>query len=410
MKNLKVYALVLAFILPTSLSWGLSMDEAVRAALARNPGLNALRLEQEVARSQVQKAQLPFPANPLLESTGSRKERLPEEGSGTVTNYGVRLSQQFEIAGQRGIRIDVAQKNLTRVALEIRDGERILAYEVKSAYALVLALKERMALAEEVARLQEDLLRLTRSKFQAGDVSALEVNLAEVEVSKAARDLFAAERSYGEAVLALQGLMGDSPESKLTVEGRLSPEFILVPDREVLRKALPDRPDIKAAAVESDRAGRAEQLIRREAIPSPSLGGFYNRDELRNDTGLALSISIPLFDRKQAEQREAQARLQQARIRQTGLARTVEREFEQEYTKLASANRELLVYRREIIAKSLENLELLNLAFKEGKISFFDVRLAQRDTIELRFQYLDSLLRATQAVYAMERTIGGELK
>jgi cobalt-zinc-cadmium efflux system outer membrane protein len=322
----------------------------------------------------------------------------------------VRLSQQFEIAGQRGIRIDVAQKNLARVGLEIRDRERMLSYEVKSSYSLVLAYKERTALAVEVAKLQEDLLRLTMTKYQAGDVSALEMNLAEVEVSKARRDLLAVERVYREAVIALQGLMGDSPDSRVTVEGQLAPESIIVPDKEILRKTLPERPDVKAAAVESDRTGRAEQLVRREAIPSPSLGGFYNRDDLRNDTGIALSISIPIFDRKQAERREAQARAQQARIRQTGLGRTVEREFEQEYANLLSAHKELSVYRKEIIAKSLENLELLNLAFQEGKISFFDVRLAQRDTIELRFGYLDSLLRAQQALYAVERTIGGELK
>ena len=316
----------------------------------------------------------------------------------------------MRLPAREAFRIDVAQKNLTRVGLEIRNSERILAYEVKTAYAAALALKERVTLAQEVVRLRDDLLDLTKTKYQAGDVSALEVNLAEVEVSKAKKDLVAAERSFREAVLALQGLMGESPTAGLVMEGHLSPETIAIPDRETLRNVLPERPDIKAAAVEVDRSGRAEQLVRREAIPNPSLGGFYNRDELRNDTGILLSISVPIFDRKQAEQREAQARSGQARIRQTGLERTVEREFEQEYTNLISSYRELSVYKKEIIVKSLENLELLNLAFKEGKISFFDVRLAQRDTIELRFGYLDSILRAQQAIYAIERTIGGNLK
>ncbi len=410
MKRLKCIIFLSVFFSMTGLAWGISLDDAIKAALTRNPTLNALRLEEEVAQGQLQKARLPFPANPILEGMGSRKERLPEEGSGKVTNYGVKLSQEFEVAGQRGLRIDVAQKNLARITLEIKNSERILAYEVKNAYAAALALKERVTLAQEVVKLREDLLDLTKTKYQAGDVSALEVNLAEVEVSKAKKDLMAAERSFREAMLALQGLMGESPTGGLVIEGHLSPEAVVIPDREILRNALPERPDIRAAAAEVDRSGRAEQLARREAIPNPSLGGFYNRDELKNDTGLILSIAIPLFDRKQAEQKEAQARLGQARIRQTGLERTVDREFEQEYTNLVSSYRELSVYRKEIIVKSLENLELLNLAFKEGKISFFDVRLAQRDTIELRFGYLDSILRAQQAIYAIERTIGGNLK
>ena len=125
---------------------------------------------------------------------------------------------------------------------------------------------------------------------------------------------------------------------------------------------------------------------------------------------MILSISIPLFDRKQAEKREAKARAEQARIKRAGLGLTVEREFEQAYTNLASSLQHLSIYKEDIIAKSLENLGLLNLAFKEGKIGFFDVRLAQRDAMDLRFAYLEALLRAQQAINAMERTIGGSLR
>ena len=125
---------------------------------------------------------------------------------------------------------------------------------------------------------------------------------------------------------------------------------------------------------------------------------------------MILSVSIPLFHRKRAEKKEAMVRMQQSRIRRAGLGLSVEREFEQAYTNLISSLRHVSVYKKEIIAKSLENLVLLNLAFKEGKVSFFDVRLAQRDAVDLRFAYLDALLRAQQAIYAMERTIGGNLR
>lgn len=401
-----------AFILlsASGTAWGFTLDDALGAALARNPGLNALRLEEEVAQGQLQKAQLPFIANPILESSSSRKERSPDEGSGKATNYGVKLSQEFEVAGQRSIRIDVAQKNLARIALEIRDRERVLAYEVKNAYAQTLAFKERVALTEEVVRLREDLLDLTKTKYQAGDVSALEVNLAEVEVSKARSDLLTVQQGYRDAMLALQGLMGAGTDGLPSVEGQLMPDVIAFPDKETLRNTLPERPDIKAATVEVDRSNRAAELVGREAVPNPSLGGFYNRDELKSDVGMTLSISIPLFDRKQGEKREARARMEQARIKRAGLGLSIEREFEQVYTNLVSSLRQLSVYKREIIAKSLENLGLLNLAFKEGKIGFFDVRLAQRDAVDLRFAYLDALLRAQQAIYAMEQTIGGNLK
>ena len=65
---------------------------------------------------------------------------------------------------------------------------------------------------------------------------------------------------------------------------------------------------MKAATLEVDKTKTALDLAQRGAIPNIVLGGFYNRDEMRNDLGLSLSISIPLFDRKQAEKKEAPAR------------------------------------------------------------------------------------------------------
>jgi len=410
MKNLRILVYTFVILLSANTARGLTIDDAVRAAVTRNPELSALRLEEEVARGQLQKAELPLSSNPVIESYTSRKQKLPEEGSGSVTNYGVRLLQEFEVAGQRGVRIEVAQKNLARIGLEIKDRERVLRYEVRNAFATALAFKERTDLMREVVRLKEELLDLTKTKYEAGEVSALEVNLAEVEASKARSDLIAAERSFGESRLALLGTMGAGTEALPPIEGQLAPEVTTVPGKDSLRQVLEERPDVKAAVVEMERSNRADALIRREAIPNPSLGGFYNRDEQRNEVGVILSVSIPIFDRKQAQKREARARMEQARIRRAGLGLAVEREFEQEYANLGSSLRQLSVYKKEILAKSLENLDLLNLAFKEGKISFFDVRLAQRDAIDLRIAYLDTLLRTQQAIYGMERTIGGNLK
>jgi len=399
--------IVLLFSVP---ALALTLEEAVTTALKENPDLRALRLEAETAKAQLDKAELPLISNPSVETYGSKKEKAPEEGSGRVTNYGIKLSQEFEVAGQRGIRIDVANKNLSKVSLDIADRERVLRYEVKSAYARALAAKERTALTEEVVRVREDLLNLTKTKYQAGDASALEVNLAEVEAGKARSDLVAARQALEEAILGLQATLGGGSDDLPSVEGQLSPDVTIIPDREAFKAVISERPDIKAAAVDVEKSSRAAELVRREAIPNPSLGGFYNRDELRNEVGIILTISIPLFDTKQAEKREAQARLEQAKIRRAGLGLTIERELDETYKNLISTLNQLSLYKKEIIAKSIENLNLLNLAFKEGKISFFDVRLAQRDAIDVRFAYLDALLRAQLAINAMERTTGGSLQ
>ena len=392
-------------------AYPITSNEAVDQAIRNNPDLQALRLEKEVAQGRLEKAGLPLIANPLIESNLSGKDKLQEEGGGKYTNYGFKLSQEFEIAGQRGLRIAIAEKELARIVLGIKDKERVLAFEVKEAFARALVAKKKKELTGQVVVLQDDLLNFTRIKFQAGEVSGLEVNLAEVELSKARKELLLADREYLEALLGIQALIGGHPDPALNIEGDLALAPLSLPNPGDIKKpTLSERPDMKAASLEVDKTKTAIDLVQRGVVPNIVLGGFYNRDEMRNDLGLSVSISIPLFDRKQAERKEAQARAAQARINQSGLERTINREFEEAYNALASSQKELSLFKSEILDKSLENLDLLNLAYKEGKIGFFNVRLAQKDTIETQFAYLDTLLRARRAVNALERATGGELR
>ena len=389
----------------------LTLEQAISLALEKNPELQTLRLEEESAKGQNEKARLLLINNPTIEGSISKKDRPGEEGGGKFTNYGFKLSQEFEVAGQRGARINVSEKELARVKLEIRDKERILISDVKDAFTKVLSLKKKSSLARENVRLNEELLGYTKIKFQAGDVSGLDVNLSEVELSKAKKELLLAEREYRESLLALQGLLGLSPDMSFAIEGDLPSEAPALPDKEALKAlALSHRPDSKAAAFEIEKTEFALKLAKKEAFPNITLSGFYDRDERRNAVGLEISVPLPFFDRKQAEKKEAFAKAEGAKIKAAGLKKTIEREVDQAFNDITSAIEELSLFKKEILVKAAENLDLLNLGFKEGKIGFFEVRLAQKDTIEAQFAYIEAQTRTQLALNAIEKITGGAVK
>ncbi len=388
----------------------LTVEDAVQRALVHNPDLQTLRLEEESAKGQDEKARLLLINNPTIEGAVSKKDKPDEEGGGKFTNYGFKLSQEFEIAGQRAVRIDVAEKELARVRSEITDRERILISDVKDLFAKALAAKKKNGLAREIVRLNEELLGYTKIKFQAGDVSGLDVNLSEVELSKAKKELLLAERGYRDSLLALQGLLGLSADSSFAIEGDLPSEAPALPDKEALKAlAFSHRPDAKAAEFEIEKTQLARELVKKEALPHITLSGFYERDERRDAVGLAISVPLPFFDRKQAEEKEASAKAEGAEIRAAGLKKTIEREIDQVFNDIISAIEELSLFRKEILVKAAENLNLLNLAFREGKIGFFEVRLAQKDTIEAQFAYIEAQTRAQLALNAIEKTTGGAM-
>ncbi len=394
----------------SSLGHSATLEETVEYTLRHNPDLQPLRLEEEVAKSQLQKASLLLVANPTIESNVVAKGKGGDVER-TFTDYGVALSQEFEIAGQRSLRIDVAEKEIQRVRLEIRDKERIITSEVRNAFAKALASKKKVELRKESVKLKEELREFTNIKFKAGDVSGLEINIAELEIGKAKTDLLSAEREYQESIFGLQDIMGHKPDIDFKIEGEILSDGLELRDKEKLKEsAFANRPDLRASQIEEEKTRSAISLAKREAVPNITVSAFYQRDELRNTGGLSVSVPLPLIDRKQAEKKIAKIRSEQAMIRYPNLKRVVEKEVEDVYANLVSSSREVELYKKEMLHQALENLDLLNLAFKEGKVGFYDVRLAQKDALDIQFAYVDALLRAQTSINAIKRITGGDLK
>jgi outer membrane protein, heavy metal efflux system len=400
-------ALVIFFTQP---ALALTLEEAVATGLKNNPEIQAFRLEERVAGGQMQKAKLPPFSNPTIEGGLSLKDRPSQEPGGKFHNNQISLSQSVEIAGQRGLRIDAATNNLERARFGIRDLERTLRADIRDAFAQALFLRDRAALVGEYFRIQEQLAGLVSTKFEAGDVAALEVNLSRVELARAQRDVIAASTEFRNALVSLKRLIGLPQDSTMTAEGDLPTGLPPLLDKQTLLSRISKRPDLKAAEAEARSAEAAEKLARREAIPNVTWSVFQTKDEGLYERGGTLGVTIPLFDRKQGERMEARAKLSQARIRQVAVTRTAEKEIEESYGAAASSVKELELFKQAILGRTLENLDLLQLAFKEGKISFYDVRVAQRETIDTRNSYLQALLTAQRAYNALERAIGGELR
>ena len=399
-----------ALLLSAQPASAMTLVEAVETALKSNPEIQAVRLEEGAAQGRLDQAGLLLKSNPVIEGSTSRKDTLPDGGE-KVKNYGLRLSQEFELAGQRGLRVDAARSGREKAIQDIRDRERVLIAAVKDAFARALAAKRKIELAGEAVKLQEELAASAAVKFQTGDISALEQNLADVERGKARRDRMLAEREQREALFGLQEVLGVKPSPSFSVEGELPSEAPLIPNKENIREAVAQlRPDVQSAAAETEQAKAAMKLAGREAIPSVTVSGFYNRDDQLNEAGVMLSFPLPLFDWKQADRKEAAAKAGQALIKQASLERSLDREIEEAHANLSAAAEELSLFKKDVLGKAMENLGLMNLAFKEGKFGFFEVRLAQKDTIDAQFAYLESQVRLQLALNAWEKATGGSQK
>ncbi len=385
-----------------------NLKECITIAFENNLQLAAERKRLDLAEAERIKASLLLPANPKLGSeTGARES----SSTGRNTDYTIALSQEFEVFGQRRKRIRVAEKNIERVRFEIHDVERIIISSVKLAFYEVLTSLEIAKLRESVKNIFERLWDATRERYKAGAISALELNSIKIKYGLARQQLLVAKKDYQNRLLNLKLLLGKSGDEALNIECKLSYEKVQISIEDLLASAYKTRPDLKAIEFEKERASKEISLRKSEIIPNPDLSGFFTRESGTDDiVGGAISISIPIWDRKQSELKKARTAKDVANINIKKRYLEIQKEVETSYRSFMAAKEGIVIYKDEIMPQVNENLKLNEISYKEGKINFIGFLTVQSDLIETQAAYLNALLDYNNAIINLETVSGVKLQ
>lgn len=384
-----------------------NLEECIKIAIENNLQIAAARKGLGTAEADRIKASLLFPSNPKVISKIG--ERDGPDGQRT-TDYMVRLSQEFQIFGQRRKRIKVSNKLIERVQFEIADIERNVIANVKTNFYEALTALEILKLREYVESIFEKLWVATKERHKAGAISVLELNSINIGYGQARQLLLAAKSNYQNSLLSLKVLLGKSKEESLNIEGELSYEKLEINMEDLLTSAYKIRPDLKAIELEKERASHEISLRKAEIIPNPSLSGFFSREERTDDiVGGFVSISIPVWDRKQSELKKARTAKTTASINIRNKQLEVQKEVAAAYRTFLAAKGGIAIYTDEIIPKVDESLELNEISYKEGKIDFIGFLTVQKNLLEARAAYLNALLDYNNAIINLETVSGMKL-
>ena len=395
-----VSAICFVVLLSTRLYAQQSVDFATALELARknNPDWRAAEQELEIARGKLTTARLISPFNPVIEGQGGPR-RMPGEGTGA--DYGLGVSMELEVAGQRGLRVTEAERNLQRAEAGFQDFARTFRGKLARAFFQAVAARERLALQKRIEELNRNLLDVTKVKFDAGDVSALEVNVAIVRYGQTRKETFDAEENVTQALLELRRLIG--LQESFVPEGRLESTVPPPAPAEVLERALASRPDLLARRYELQRAEAEIALLRRQVFPNPTVGLFFNREGSGDKTVLgAISIPFPVFNRHQGELASLDARRLQVRSELLGLEKEIRKEVDQAVSRWQTAQRNIELFQHEILEQTEENFRLLEAAYRERAIDLPRMLIMGTDLVNARRSYLDALLSLREATISLE--------
>ena len=394
-------------LMPTRPYAQLSVDFGTALELARknNPDWRAAEQELEIGRGRVTTARLISPFNPVVEGQGGPR-RMPGEGTGA--DYGVGVSMELEVAGQRGLRITEAERNLQKVEAGFQDFARTFKGKLARAFYQAVAARERLALQRRIEELNRNLLDVTKVKFAAGDVSALEVNVAIVRYGQTRKETFDTEENVTQALLDLRRLIG--LQESFNPEGQLKPAVAPPTAATVLERALATRPDLLARRYELQRAEAEIALVRRQNFPNPTVGLSFNREGSGDKIVHAgISIPLPIFNRRQGEIASLDARRLQIRSELAALEKEIRKEVDQAISRWQTAQRNIELFQRDILEQTEENFRLLEAAYRERAVDLPRILIMGTDLVNARRSYLDALLSLREATISIEE-ISGEVR
>jgi len=390
----------------------LTLERALDTARQNNPELLSARQDAEIARGRLVKARYWNQFNPEIEG-GAAQRRFDSGGSDAQRTGGVSL--EIEVAGQRGKRIDEAERNLARVEAEIANAERLVLAQVKEAFYRVLYLERRLQLFRQVEDLNRRLRDASAERFRSGEVPKLEANLAIVRYSQSRKDTLAAERDHHNALREIERLLGRDPLGTVELAGDLSLQPVTTTAERLLETALRVRQDLHARDAEIQRVDAETTLTKRLIVPNPTLRGTYDeetetagsRDRI---VGGQISIPLPLFDRRQAELTALAGQRAQAGYNRTAAALTVQAEVRDAYRGYEAATEAVQVFEADALSRIAENFRFVETAYREGKIDLLQLVVVQHDLVNAQFSYLDSLWDYWLARTALERAVGQPLE
>ena len=432
----------------------ISLDVLLQLAAQNNPQPAIARANLEAARARVQSlGGLQSPVLQIVPGVFGNRDSRDEE---------IILSQPLDVFGSRRAQRSVLSAEARRAEAEFTLIGRTLAIEVKNAAAQLFAAQEAESLGVSQVEIARQFRAAAARRAQLGDVPPVQVQRAELELSRAQNELenARAERLARRAIL--NQLVGQAPQtpfrvaiptsSALTdllranapltlgnvgaatgtttgVAPGLAPSLLGTPENlsvgassqvgsdlvanraQILPQALAGRPDLLGAQASLEARRANVNAIARSRFPQVEIqarrGGVFDGAS----TSLRAVITLPLFDfgniKNQKRAAQAEVRAQEGQI--ALLRSQIGAQVESALVRLEQQRATIERYRTSIVPQTLDLLRKTQVGYAQGASTYLEVLEAQRATRQVQTEYLQAVVGVRTSEAALESAFGASL-
>jgi cobalt-zinc-cadmium efflux system outer membrane protein len=375
----------------------MTLADVLARAREQAPQIVGARLALEEARARLIGASVRLQSNPELDvSVGNRRGPIDR-----FTDVQVGVAQDFEPGARRNARMAGAEAAIAQSTANVDEVVRTVVHHAADAYYRVVYANDRLRLLNAAYELAASLYSSAERRYRAGDIAVLDVNIARASLARVGADREGAEAMKALALGDLRQLLG---RDDVSVEGALvapSPA-----DVNALLQAATQRADLRGLEAAVREAEADVQFGVSLSQPQYGVGASYSREEGDQVVMGGLTITLPLFSKGQQQRAAGSARAARLRAELNSATARVQIEVRAAFEAYARRLAALRVLESEAIPWLDENEQLAARSYDVGQLGLPDVLLLRRETLETRFQYLDTLLEAALARLDLDASAG----
>jgi len=381
----------------------LTVDDAVKLALAQNRELRASMYELGIARGQaVQAGLLP---NPEIEIS-LRKQEDPFQNLQADIGVEYNLSALILVPLRKGVadaELEATRVRVARDVLETAFQVRIAFYDVQARQTILDLRKRALDAFQASYGAAEELHKVGNLPDVDLATQRAAVEASRIEVAEAENALLDAREQLNVAI----GLSGNQTTWSIAAPLQ-APEDVPMDTENTEKKAISSSLELLEMAQRMEAVARKVGLHRTEGVLPHLSGGFHGeQDGTSWELGGHVTVALPIFDRAQGRILSAKSELGALRERYVATAVSVRSNTRMVQNRVESAGKRARHYQQALIPAREKALAETLLQYNAMHVSVFQVLDVQRRVTEAGIAYTETLLEYWKARASLDQIMAG---
>ncbi len=334
--------------------------------------------------------------------------------AGTFISPGV--SYLFERRNKRGLRYEAAKQGTAIGVAQQSDSERTLIFNLRSAFVGVLQAKAVLHLAQDNIEYYDKILKISRDRFQAGDIAQIDLDRLELQRLQYESDVQTALVNLRTTKINLLALINDRrPVESYDVDGPFDFAESLLALEDYRKQALDTRPDLRAAILSVQQAETNYKLAESNGSTDPTISlwythnGSFNNPDALNTLGASVSIPLRIFDTNQGEKLRTKIDIKRNQKLREAAETQVYSDVDSAYAVLNSNITLLKPYKSHYLEQAVRVRDTILFSYQHGGASLLDFLNAESDYRTVQLSYVNQVGAYLTAAAQMNMSVGHEV-